>query len=1659
MKVKCYTNMQKPWQIRTYCCLADDNEIKSFYQLMIGSSISEQNLNSFMLIIREEVTLKTLEKCWTDSKHNRQGLLFELWPYMIDLLKRCQALTSVTDYKRLRGALPEKDASIETTIPDKFFECPDKDLIIALLEYSKTQLHSRLINCYVTTGFAIPFAYQCVTSNLVHIKASFEGLADVLCSPEGILAISCGTSSATNVGKTDLLSRLLSLPDSVLERNPGGVFHALSVDLVFGTLDQTNINVIAADVHGFDVRNVGFLAVLSVVLSASSLVILHVTADDFTANGTPSKEIETIIQVSRNKQFCENKIAAIVLWRDFDERNHQGIFDKAKSQLFMCTQRESSHRSIEVTMIPVPNLVKLKYKQKVVKICESIASAITHVVGKCKPVSPVPNIRTMAKKLVKKAKRNLQFGRHIDVTRCCQSSADLLRSIQHQVHFHLDNALKQSSKNLVSQWLFPYSTLDSEISRLNEDTNKLARHGLDDKVVQNISNITEKRTNKKKQYKDKRPSPLVKYFASLVKKQDTALIEEFDRQLNAWKSPKCEEPLKKRNELHWQMEERLSELRQKDEKPEDDPTLSSIKQKLTEVNKTLDGFDISIDDVWSDLISMAEKTIDISCTKQQSLLEKHCSLNPNVLQEMYKNVVLEGHPIQLLRGRPLYMATDFLSHVLRKIHADSHQSSKKLFVVSVIGEQSSAKSTLLNYLFGCGFQTRAGRCTRGLYVSLVHTSQVDVLVLDSEGLMCVEDGSADFDNTITLMAAACSHVVIVNQKGEIVRQLRQLLGVAVFALKHLDVLDLKPYIWFVLRDQTDLNLATLKSQFIKMNKTLSEESTRLNIAVSKFVNLSPDSLHLLPPAYSVEKHGDRIVKLPSKLFSEKVLELRSKLFQLYEKEFHDTSEECHDTSVKSFSSMPDWLVQVRTVWETVQKFGGSLTHYESLYEVEQRKEVSEAYRNILETYIESPNGYDASCDKLLDEKMSLPPIETVHISTSDDLRHDLNIAAASMSEQATEILKDHLRSGTYPSTLIIEFTSKLIRRVDDTKKNILSAWKQHVARKQSKVHMDNVERTLAQTMDSRISKKQELMERTELEEQFDATWKECILETARSLHASMLTYQDIETRVTGWIDHKVSAHPGAPIYVTLTSLATKKTPESKDMILYLPVDSFEKYIKIKHARRWTLWWNSELLTKIQSRGMTQVYEIVHHHFTGLDKNYSSSLVWKPDSAYCAQLVAETISMVATVEQMLQSCQEKQIEVKLEVKELANDVLDSLRKWIIDHWMQRQEEDKNKQQQHLKDNESKIKDKIFNRLACQEGDQSRSIELAHNVRDQLTDWVEKTILQSSVRLERELQKNLENPQAAAQHAYEESFEKENWTDVVEYSRNASMYLQYVFETRFDWIANDMKKTDLDAVKQHVNTWVRTLKEVAMSWEKLPEHQRQTTDEITTRQFVEYATSYIHSCGSIVGTSSLYQMFESWIPNNVKISDPKLFMKFFLEKLDSTNTLEKDTYDLAEQRMDKQLNQVKSDVWERAKGCPEVCPCCRTKCSLEKDHLMFNRKHECDIHILAALGGTSVFENEKCTPSFERCTSKKFLETPIRKHNKPETRRNNVATFFKEFFPQWRVPDCVPPAENSVQDTQQRRAWVNCRAPLLKRYDYMTDTTPKEWIRRYENNPLH
>ena len=79
-----------------------------------------------------------------------------------------------------------------------------------------------------------------------------------------------------------------------------------------------------------------------------------------------------------------------------------------------------------------------------------------------------------------------------------------------------------------------------------------------------------------------------------------------------------------------------------------------------------------------------------------------------IIFDSYISTVLKGSPFEIIDGDNLYIANKFLQNAFKN-------RTERILVISVIGPQSSGKSTLLNFLFGCEFLTSVGRCTKGVY--------------------------------------------------------------------------------------------------------------------------------------------------------------------------------------------------------------------------------------------------------------------------------------------------------------------------------------------------------------------------------------------------------------------------------------------------------------------------------------------------------------------------------------------------------------------------------------------------------------------------------------------------------------------------------------------------------------------------------------------------------------------------------------------------------------------------------------------------------------------------------------------------------------------------------------------------------------------------------
>ncbi|KAK7879750.1 hypothetical protein WMY93_030677 [Mugilogobius chulae] len=125
-------------------------------------------------------------------------------------------------------------------------------------------------------------------------------------------------------------------------------------------------------------------------------------------------------------------------------------------------------------------------------------------------------------------------------------------------------------------------------------------------------------------------------------------------------------------------------------------------------------------------------------------LEKHFNkkLCLNKMLQIDEKTMTEN---DLVDGDASNIPLRWVSDVLTQLH-DLVSPNNKILVITVLGVQSTGKSTLLNTMFGVQFAVSSGRCTRGAFMLLIRISEdmkatlkCDFLVIiDTEGLKSPE---------------------------------------------------------------------------------------------------------------------------------------------------------------------------------------------------------------------------------------------------------------------------------------------------------------------------------------------------------------------------------------------------------------------------------------------------------------------------------------------------------------------------------------------------------------------------------------------------------------------------------------------------------------------------------------------------------------------------------------------------------------------------------------------------------------------------------------------------------------------------------------------------------------------------------------------------------
>ena len=248
------------------------------------------------------------------------------------------------------------------------------------------------------------------------------------------------------------------------------------------------------------------------------------------------------------------------------------------------------------------------------------------------------------------------------------------------------------------------------------------------------------------------------------------------------------------SKLQQKYKEKRSELL-KAEGGSDIAKLESIKRNIQHLQKEIIRVSLGLEHFLREMGQVYE------ATRGSHLENKYRSL-PSIAAEL----LIDGFPLEIMDGDAAHVPEKWISSVM-------HETVKQLkdpnvFVMSVLGLQSTGKSTLINTAFGLQFNVSAGRCTRGAFMQLIpiggtlkKESKCDfVLVVDTEGLRAPELDSQQthkHDNELATFVTGLANVTMINIYGETPGDMDDILQTTVHALLRMRNVRLNPSCKFI----------------------------------------------------------------------------------------------------------------------------------------------------------------------------------------------------------------------------------------------------------------------------------------------------------------------------------------------------------------------------------------------------------------------------------------------------------------------------------------------------------------------------------------------------------------------------------------------------------------------------------------------------------------------------------------------------------------------------------------------------------------------------------------------------------------------------------------------------------------------------------------------
>ncbi|XP_063285114.1 interferon-induced very large GTPase 1-like [Pelobates fuscus] len=524
-------------------------------------------------------------------------------------------------------------------------------------------------------------------------------------------------------------------------------------------------------------------------------------------------------------------------------------------------------------------------------------------------------------------------------------------------------------------------------------------------------------------------------------------------------------------------------------------------EELKEIDKKISDSSLRIEHFLREMGQFYEAECSMYRRKQIQKDQRKYTRLPGIAADL----LLDGLPLELIDGDASNIPLQWITDVLTELDTKTGGQCR-MRVITVLGIQSTGKSTLLNTMFGLQFPVASGRCTRGAFMTFIKVEndfQVElgcefILVIDTEGLKAPElaflEDSYEHDNELATLVVGLSDITIINMSMENTAEIKDILQIVVHAILRLKHIGKKPNCQFVHQNVSDVS--THEKNMRARKKLLDQLDEITNIAakiekkyeITRFndvieYNIEKDNWYIpglwlgIPPMAPVNSG-----------YSEKISELKQYLLDLV-KMFK---------SVNTPLQIREFIIWIKSLWNAVKHEKFLFSFRNSL--------VTEAYYKLCVQFSEWEWNFTKYVHSWVITKETLimnQPADKSQTETCVDYRKELEEILCENENKMLVSLKKYFEDKSENVNLIEKYFHDFTRSIESLKKelelNAIKKCNEAFNIQEVKFKIQCLQENSMKMIESNVinlledcRKANSPLNKTQLEEKFNSMWERII---------------------------------------------------------------------------------------------------------------------------------------------------------------------------------------------------------------------------------------------------------------------------------------------------------------------------------------------------------------------------------------------------------------------------------------------------------------------------------------------------------------------------------------------------------------------------------------